>query len=73
MIENRNDRPLVVMLDDAKTELTQCINHLINDYNLPCYLIEPMLADMYTQVKIGAKNELAAAKSQINKTDGGVE
>lgn len=72
MIENKNDRPLVITLDEAKTELTQCINNLLQGYNLPCYLIEPMLADMYTQVKMGAKNELAAARNQINNTDEGV-
>lgn len=73
MMENKNDRPLVIMLDDAKTELTQCINHLLNDYNLPCYLIEPILADMYTQVKAGANKELAAARAQINNTGEGME
>lgn len=72
MTENKTDRPLVIMLDDAKTELMRCVNNLLHEYKLPCYLIEPMLADVYTQIQIGAKSELAAARSQINKTDEGM-
>lgn len=64
---NQNiQKPLVIELNEAKIELTQSINNVLRQRKLPCYLVEPILAELYSQVKEGARNELEAAKTQMN-------
>lgn len=59
-------KPLIVELDDAKQELVQCVNDILQKHGLNCYLIEPVFAELYTQIKTTAKQELAQARAQIN-------
>ena len=55
-------RSIILELDDAKQELIQCVNNIMGDRGLPCYLIEPMFAELYAQVKATAQRELAQAR-----------
>jgi len=59
------NKPFIIEIEEAKTELVQCINHIINDRGIPCYFVESMLEGIFHQVKAGAKNELERAKKQI--------
>ena len=61
-----SNKPLIIEIEEAKEELVQCINHIIKDRGIPCYFVESMLDGIFQQVKIGAKNELALAKKQVN-------
>lgn len=65
-MKQNEQKPLVVELHEAKMELTQSINNVLRQRKLPCYLIEPILAELYSQVKEGARNELESAMAQIN-------
>ena len=56
--------PMILALDDAKTELIQCVNDIIQKHGLNCYLIESMFAELYAEVKAGAHRELAQARAQ---------
>lgn len=60
-------KSIIVALDDAKRELVQCVNDILQKHGLNCYLIEPMFAELYTQVKASAQNELAQARAEAAK------
>jgi hypothetical protein len=59
------NKPLIVEIEESKNELIQCVNHIINDKGIPCYFVESMMAGIFEQVKIGAKNELIIAMKQV--------
>ena len=59
---------LIIEIDDAKNELAQCINDILRKHGLNCYLIEPVFAELYAQVKATAKQELAQARAQTKET-----
>lgn len=61
------DKPLVIVLNETKTELVSVINNAIQQNGLPCYLIEPILSELLTQIKEGARNELQMAREQIEQ------
>lgn len=55
---------IILEMDEAKQELVQCVNDILSKHRLSCYLIEPMFAELYAQIKASAQNELAQAKAQ---------
>lgn len=61
-------KPLILEIEEAKQELIQCVNDILNKHGLNCYLIEPTFAELYAQVKAGARNELAQARAQSATT-----
>ena len=64
-MESKNQKPLILEMDEAKQELVQCVNDILQKHGLNCYLIEPMFAELYAQVKATAQNEVAHARAQI--------
>ena len=64
-------KELILEMDEAKQELVQCVNDILDRHGLSCYLIEPMVADLYAQVKANAQNELRQAKAR--QMNGGAE
>lgn len=65
-MKQSEQKPLVIELNEAKLEITQSINNVLRQHKLPYYLVEPILAELYAQVKEGARNELEAARAQMN-------
>lgn len=63
----QKQRPIILEMDDAKRELIQCVNEILQRHRLSCYLIEPMFAELYSQIKATAQNELAQAREQMEK------
>lgn len=57
-------KSIILEMDEAKQELVQCVNDILVKHRLSCYLIEPMFAELYAQVKASAQNELAQARAQ---------
>lgn len=57
-------KPIILELDEAKRELVECVNDIMMRHGLNCYLIEPMFAELYNQIKLSAQNELAQARAQ---------
>lgn len=57
-------RSIILELDDAKQELIQCVNSIMSNHGLPCYLIEPVFTELYAEIKATAKRELAQAREQ---------
>lgn len=64
------DTPLIVKMDEAKTSIVTLINDIMQQKQLPCYLLEPMMAEIYAQIREGAKSELEMAKKQVEQATG---
>lgn len=58
------NKPIILEIEEAKQELIQSVNDILKKHGLNCYLIEPTFAELYAQVKAGARNELAQARAQ---------
>mgnify|MGYP003305117916 CR=1 FL=1 len=58
-------KPIILEIEEAKQELIQCVNDMMAKHRLPCYLMEPMFADVYGQIKASARNELEQARAQV--------
>lgn len=58
-------RPIILDIEDAKQELIQCVNNILQTHKLSCYLIEPVFAELYSQIKASAQSELAQARARI--------
>ena len=70
MEENKIQKPFILEMDEAKTEIIQVINNAMHVHKMPCYVLEMMLSEIFTQIKEGAKNELAVAKAQVQEHQG---
>lgn len=64
-MDNKIQRPLIVEIEESKTELIQCINNIVQEHGLPCYILDMLLSDIVTQIKDGAKRELAMARTSM--------
>lgn len=62
-------RPFIVEVDEVKSEMIQVINNAMQVRGLPCYIIDMVLSELVTQVKDGAKQELAMARAQMQQQE----
>ena len=63
------DKPLIIRLNEVKAELFSAINKAIQQDDLPCYLLEPIVSEMLAQIRDGARNELQMAREQMNNIE----
>ena len=59
----QKQRPLILEIEEAKTEIITAVNKALTERGIPCYILSPIIRDVYTQVENGAKSELEAAKN----------
>lgn len=59
-------KPIIVEMEEAKQELVQCVNDILANHRLSCYLIEPMFAELYSQIKAESHRELTQARTQYH-------
>ena len=57
------EKPLVIMLEEIKECFTECANAALRE--IPCYLIEPIIADLHRKISAGAKQEYINAKRKV--------
>lgn len=62
-------KPIIVRMEDAKRRLIRCINDILREEELNCYLIEPMLGSVYNQIQTQARNELAQAEASYTDNE----
>lgn len=62
-------RPFLVELDEAKMEIIQSINNAIQVHKVPLYIVDMILSEVSSQIKEGARQELAMAKQQVPSND----
>lgn len=55
-------KSIILEMDEAKRELIQCANNIIQKHGLNCYLMEPAFAELYAEVKAEAQRELARSR-----------
>ncbi len=64
-----NNKPLILEIDEAKTEIIQAINNALQVHNLPCYIVDMILTELRVQVKEGSRDELAVAREQVKQQE----
>ena len=69
MEENKIQKPFILEMDEAKSEIIQAINNAIQVRKLPCYLLDMILSEISSQIKAGAQNELAIARQQMENEE----
>ena len=69
MEENRIQKPLILEMDEAKSEIIQVINNAIQVHKLPCYIVDMLLSEIVAQVKDVAKQEMATARAQVENEE----
>ena len=57
------EKPLVITLREIKELFTECVNGALRE--VPCYLIEPIIADLHRQISEGALKEYVIAKKKV--------
>ena len=65
MSEKNIQKPFILEIDEAKTEIIQAINSAIQVHGLPFCIIDMILSDIGAQIKDGAKQEIAMARQQV--------
>lgn len=61
----KNNKPFILEMDEAKTNIIQAINDAIQVRKLPCYLLLPIIENIYRDIQVGAQNELEIARQQM--------
>ena len=64
MNNSEDKRPLILEIEDVKQSLIQIINEAIQVRGIPCFILEPVLNNLVTQVRLGYKEELERVKKQ---------
>lgn len=62
-------KSFILEMDEAKFEIIQVINNAIQVHKLPCYIVDMILSEISTQIKEGAKQELAMARAQMENEE----
>ena len=60
----KNERDLILRMTEAEQELVDAANAIMQKHNLPCFLVEPMVGRIHTQLQQGKQMELAQAKER---------
>ena len=67
-----NPKPLPLRLREAKEGIIAAVNAALKEQALPCYLLEPIIADVHTQISTTAAREYEiAAKEYEAAGEGG--
>lgn len=62
------EKPLCLRIEDAKSEIAAVINRHRTEGGLPCFILEPILKDFYTQIANGKVAEIEAVKREYETT-----
>ena len=69
MEENKIQKPFILEMEEAKQEIIQSINNAIQVHGVPFTIVDMILSEVGSQVKEGAKQELAMARQQMEKNE----
>lgn len=61
-------KPLVIQLQETKETINNCISDVIKN-GIPCFLLEPIIAEIHNQVSKSAQIEYVKAKKQQNEQE----
>ena len=60
--EFMENKPIILEIQDVRTGLVNIVNNAVQKKGVPCYFLEPIIADLYRQVQAQAKVELEQAQ-----------
>lgn len=60
-------KPLVIKLRQAKSNITESVNAALRE-GIPCYLLEPIIAEIHSQVSKAAQTEYENAAREYEAT-----
>lgn len=55
---------ICIAVDRAEKQLVAALNAVVEEYGLPCCLLEPIVGKLYRAVQDGKQRELAAAEKE---------
>ena len=70
-----NERPMILDIEDVKQQMFAVINEAMQVKKIPCFMLEPIMNNLASQVSMGAQAELERARQQeamkekINESD----
>lgn len=69
MEEKEIQKPLILEIEEAKREMVQAVNNIVQTHKLPYYMIDMILESIHSQIREGARGEIEMAKSQMENTN----
>ena len=62
---NTINKPAILVAEETKTKLVNTINTAIQN-GLPCYMLEPIIRELFTDISNAKKQELEMVQKQYN-------
>ena len=66
---NENNMPLSLMMENAKGAMTDAFNQIVEQSNLPAYLLEGIVADLLSEIRKQKNRELVSDMNRMKQTE----
>ena len=66
---NENNMPLSLMMENAKGAMTNAFNQIVEQSNLPAYLLEGIVADLLSEIRKQKNLELVSDMNRMKQTE----
>nr|UWG80355.1 MAG: hypothetical protein [Bacteriophage sp.] len=66
---NENNMPLSLMMENAKGAMTDAFNQIVDQSNLPAYLLEGIVADLLSEIRKQKNLELVSDMNRMKQTE----
>lgn len=64
-----DNMPLSIMIENAKGALNQAFNEILQQSNLPAYLMEGIVVDLLSQIRCQKNLELVSDMNRMKQTE----
>lgn len=64
-----DNMPLSIMIENAKGALNQAFNEILQQSNLPAYLLEGIVADLLSEIRKQKNLELVSDMNRMKQTE----
>lgn len=64
-----NNMPLSIMIENAKGALNQAFNEILQQSNLPAYLMEGIVVDLLSQIRCQKNLELVSDMNMMKQSE----
>lgn len=66
---DENNMPLSIMIENAKGALNQAFNEILQQSNLPAYLMEGIVVDLLSQIRCQKNLELVSDMNMMKQSE----
>ncbi len=66
---SENNMPLSIMIENAKGALNQAFNEILQQSNLPAYLMEGIVVDLLSQIRCQKNLELVSDMNRMKQSE----